>query len=307
LADPHYNVTEVLAGAPQLVARYKRASEEQQAVLNAAIDARRLGTQAPLTGALLCAAARGYLSTLHPDDTWFSPALTELTRDDRQQDHATAPLIPVLNEEKAKVLGYTVADYLMQHVSQERRSVRVPASTWDAFLSHVPDPADTARLANSARNRLLYRYAIPLYRPAADAGDRYAASRLAGLLANRDDLDELRDLDDLDDLYDLDELRGRADADGWYAAIRLAGLLADRGDLDELRGRADAGDPFAGQKLAGLLADRGDLDELRGRVDVGDPFAGQKLPGLLEKQGRGEEAERLRRFGLNPDGSIARA
>jgi hypothetical protein len=30
-----------------------------------------------------------------------------------------------------------------------------------------------------------------------------------------------------------------------------------------------------------------------------------KLPGLLIKQGRGEEAERLRRFGLNPDGSIA--
>jgi hypothetical protein len=30
-----------------------------------------------------------------------------------------------------------------------------------------------------------------------------------------------------------------------------------------------------------------------------------QLVSLLIKQGRGEEAERLRRFGLNPDGSIA--
>jgi hypothetical protein len=29
------------------------------------------------------------------------------------------------------------------------------------------------------------------------------------------------------------------------------------------------------------------------------------VAGVLAEQGRGEEAERLRRFGLNPDGSIA--
>jgi hypothetical protein len=31
------------------------------------------------------------------------------------------------------------------------------------------------------------------------------------------------------------------------------------------------------------------------------------MQGLLAKQGRDVEAERLRRFGLNPDGSIASA
>ena len=171
LADRDYNVTEVLAGAPQLVARYEQASEEQQAVLNAAIDARRLGIQAPLTGTLLRAAARGYLSTLHPDDTWLSPALTELTRHDRPQDHATAPLIPVLNEEKTEILGYTVADYLMQHISRERRSARVPAGTWHALIGHIRDPDDLARLALHAESRLLYRYAEPLYRRFAGTGD----------------------------------------------------------------------------------------------------------------------------------------
>ena len=49
------------------------------------------------------------------------------------------------------VAGYTAADYLIQHASQERRYERVPASTWDAVLSHIRDPADTSRLADSAR------------------------------------------------------------------------------------------------------------------------------------------------------------
>jgi hypothetical protein len=43
--------------------------------------------------------------------------------------------------------------------------VRVPASTWDAALRYIQDPADTHRLGDSARARLLYCYAIPLYRP----------------------------------------------------------------------------------------------------------------------------------------------
>jgi hypothetical protein len=58
-------------------------------------------------------------------------------------------------------------------------------------------------------------------------------------------------------------------------------------------------------ELTEVLAERGDLDELRARTDAGDEHAAKELPGLLIKQGRHEEAERLRRFGLNPDGSIA--
>jgi hypothetical protein len=57
---------------------------------------------------------------------------------------------------------------------------RDPASTWDAILSYIRDPADAARLADSARSRLLYGSAISLYCHAADAGDGVAASRLAG-------------------------------------------------------------------------------------------------------------------------------
>ena len=120
----------------------------------------------------------------------------------------------------------------------------MPASTWEAVLSHIRDPADADRLADSAESRLLYRYAIPLYRHAADAGDGYAARQLAGLLAKRGD---------------LDGLRARADAGDADAAGELVELLGERGDLDGLRARADAGDPDAARELVRLLA-HGDLD-----------------------------------------------
>ena len=57
--------------------------------------------------------------------------------------------------------------------------------------------------------------------------------------------------------------------------------------------------------LAGLLAKRGDLEGLRTRADTGDHQAAGGLAELLTMRGQGEEAERLCRFGLEPDGSIA--
>jgi hypothetical protein len=72
-----------------------------------------------------------------------------------------------------------------------------------------------------------------------------------------------------------------------------------------LRARADADGKSAATHLAYLLLRRGDLDELRARTDAGDEEAAGLLAGLLIEQGRREEGERLRRFGLNPDGSIA--
>ena len=154
-----------------------------------------------------------------------------------------------------QVAGYTPADYLIQHASRERRNARVPASTWDAVLSHIRDPADTAWLADSAENRLLYRYAIPLYRHAANAGDESAAARLADLLDQRGDPRGAEQI-----------MRALADACNWFTARQLARRLAQHGDLDELRARADTDHRNAAWELAGVLAERGDLDELRARV-----------------------------------------
>ncbi len=262
-----YGLTQTLAAAPQLVARWDDAQETSPyawAVLTAALDAARLGTRTPLAPDFLRAAAPGYCTPAQQAKapaSWFEQALAYATAELRGAAAALAPAGTGMGQ----VAGYTVADYLLQHATRERRAIRVPGSTWDALLKHIRDPGDVTRLAASAEGRLLYCYAIPLYQSAADAGDGYAAGLLAGLLAERGD---------------LDGLRGRADAGDEYAAWRLAELLAERGDLDEairiLRNRADAGD--------------GDVS---------------RLAELLARQGHGEEAERLRRYGLNTDGAIA--
>ena len=244
-----YGLTQTLAAAPQLVARWADARAVDPygwAVLTAALDVARLGGRAPLPADLLRAAAPGNCTSAQQaeaPDSWFEQALAYATG---KLHGAAAALAPAGASVMGQVTGYTVADYLLQHASRERRPARVPASTWDALLRHVRDPADAARLAGSAHGRLLYRYAIPLYRRAADAGDGYAAMRLAVQLYNRGDLDQLRD---------------RAGAGDVAAARRLAVLLAGRGDLGPLRDRADAGDEAAADQLADLLADRGDLDQ----------------------------------------------
>ena len=187
-----YGLTQTLAAAPQLVARWEdaqTASPYAWAVLTAALDAARLGARAPLSPDFLRAAAPGYCTSqqqAEAPENWFEQALAYATA----KLHGAAAALSPAGAGMGQVVGYTVADYLIQHASRERRYARVPASTWDAVLSHVRDPADAARLADSARNRLLYCYAIPLYRHAADAGDGHAAWQLAGLLDERGDLDE---------------------------------------------------------------------------------------------------------------------
>jgi hypothetical protein len=293
-----YGLTQTLAAAPQLIARWQDAKTTDPyawAVLTAALDVARLGARAPLSPDLLRAAAPGYCTSqqrAEAPEKWFEQALAYATSKLRGAAAALSPAGAGMGQ----LAGYIVADYLIQHAIRERRYARLPASTWNSVLSHMRDPADATRLADSARSRFLYGCAIPLYRYAAEAGDRYPAKALVDLLERGGDLDEivqaLRPLADAGDPKaakrlvellawrgDLDGLRARADADvvlSGYAAMKLADLLKEGGDLEGLRARADAGDLSAAAGLAGLLAERGDLDELRARADAGDVSACEK-------------------------------
>jgi TIR domain len=325
LESAGYGLTQTLAAAPHLVARWEDAQTAAPyawAVLTAALDAARLGARAPLTEQFLEAAAPGYCTSRQqaeaPHD-WFGQALAYATG----TLHGAASALAPAPAGMGRIAGYTPADYLIQHATRERRFELLPASTLDALLTHITDADDITRLADSAIERLLYRYATPLYRHAADAGDENAASWLVELLTRRGDLDEA-----------VQTLRARADAGDQPAASQLAYLLAQRGDLDQLRARADAGDKPAAEVLAELLGRRGDLarafgnqraaeqlveelaqrhdlleavQTLRARAAAGDWLAGLELAMALVMQDRHEEAERLHRFGLNPDGSIAHA
>ena len=281
-----YGLTQTLAAAPQLVARWENARDTDSyawAVLTAAVDAARLGVRVPLSPGLLRAAAPGYCTSAQQaeaPENWFEQALAYATK----KLHGAAAALAPAGTGMGHITGYTVADYLIQHASRERRTARMPASTWDALLSHTGDPADAARLADSAEDRLLYCYAIPLYQHAADAGDENAAWRLADRLAVRGDLDGAAQV-----------LRALADAGDGRAASRLAGLLAEVGDLDELRARADAGDENAAGQLADLLAEGGDLDELRARADADDVPAASRLDELTAVPGRAARPRRRRR------------
>ena len=299
-----YGLTQTLAAAPQLVARWQDARAADPygwAVLTAALDVARLGGRAPLSADLLRAAAPGYCTSAQQAEApgnWFEQALAYATE---KLYGAAAALSPAGSGVMGQVAGYTVADYLVQHASRERHYARVPATTWDALLSHIGDPADAVRLADSAERRLLYSYAIPLYRLAADAGDRFAAHLLAELLAQRGDLDGLRARADVGDEYaatkladvltrsgDLDGLRARADAGDRYAAEQLATLTPrrrDRADIELLTRVLDVGDRNAAERLDWLQAERGDLDGLRARADTGDQYAARRLAELLAQRG----------------------
>jgi hypothetical protein len=63
---PDGEVIQFLAGAPELLARYRHAPPAARALIDAAMDARRLGMGAGLAQAFLEAAAPGYLT----DDQW---------------------------------------------------------------------------------------------------------------------------------------------------------------------------------------------------------------------------------------------
>ena len=213
-----YGLTQTLAAAPQLVARWEDAQTANPyawAVLTAALDAARLGARAPLSADLLRAAAPGYCTSQQQAEApgnWFEQALAYATG----KLHGAAAALSPAGAGMGQVDGYTAADYLIQHASRERRYARVPASTWDAVLSHIRDPADAARLADSAGTGCCT--ATPsrctVTPPTPATGRR---RRLADLLAERGD---------------LDGLRARADAGDGHAAGRLAELLAERGDLD---------------------------------------------------------------------------
>lgn len=289
-----YGIPQTLAAAPQLIRHWeiaKTAHPYAWAVLTAALDVSRLGAQSALAEALLRHAAPGYCTDQQRAEapaSWFEQGLAYTTR---KLHGAAAALTPVGGTEMGQTVGYTVADYLLQHAIRVRAAERVPTSAWDAMLAHLGDPDDALRVADCASARLLYRYAIPLYRRAADAGNRKARDQwiahvgdLSGIAelkarAERDDdlfvSDTAKSLADalvrLGELDQLGELCRQLDADhgpGWALSHRLAQVLADRGADEELRALADRGNYVAAQQLAAVLASRSDVDELRARARI---------------------------------------
>ena len=316
LSDSHFGVTQTLAGAPALIRRYhnaESASPVAYAVMSAAIDARRLGYSAPLTEAFLRMASPGYLTRRqravladgNPGASvgWFDHALAYATADSNPGH--VAPLIAEPGDGlNSDPLGYSVADYLLQYVQEERRHISVPGTTWEALLAFSHVQADLARW-------LFQDDRIGELRQLADSGDNRARELLVNWLFQDDRIGELRQLADSGDnrarellvnwLFQDDrigELRQRADAGDDDARQKLAAWHYERNRLDEamvaIRPLADAGNDHARELLAGWLSEQHRLDEaivaIRPLADAGNDHARELLAGWLSEQHRLDEA-----------------
>ena len=195
-------VIQFLAGAPELLARYRRAPPAAAALIGAAMDARRLGTGIALPQAFLEAAAPppGYLTDTEwdaQDDDWLEQALRYTTKDAKGVRGPLTRIRPRPARSGATGSGsrdseeqpadgpagtqggplYRLADYLDQHGRVHRKGHIPPAGFWAAAARHAL-PGDQAALGDAAHARGLYRAAAQLHKNAAASGNLDAASYL---------------------------------------------------------------------------------------------------------------------------------
>jgi glycine cleavage system regulatory protein/spore maturation protein SpmB len=181
-------VIQYLAGAPELLDRYHNAPPAARALIDAAMDAGRLGMRAALPRAFLETAAPGYLTDadwdLLPGD-WLEQALDYTAQPCKGVRGPLAPIRPRPAPGAPATPGdgpaCQLADYLDQHGRRTRREEIPPASFWAAAASYA-DPADLNGLGRAAERRGLSRDAARLYKQASAHGDPRAGARLVRLL-----------------------------------------------------------------------------------------------------------------------------
>ncbi|WP_180303585.1 helix-turn-helix domain-containing protein [Streptomyces sp. JV178] len=209
-ASSHGRLAQDLAGAPELLRRLLQGSAVARALLEAAMDARRLGAGLHLPPTFLTRAALGYLSE-HDyeqlDHHWAEAAFKELAQPvhgkqaplrrvgPRPPSHQTTLTCAGSTDAAASRAGavFRLADYL-EHHGRTMRSIHFPpAEFWEAAAAHL-QADEHARLALSVQQRGRYRLAASLYCVASQAGH---AEAVAGLLSMRRYVGEQEGLDDL--------------------------------------------------------------------------------------------------------------
>ncbi|MEU8764291.1 helix-turn-helix domain-containing protein [Streptomyces sp. NPDC048659] len=310
-------ITQDLAGAPELLNRYRHATPAAAAVLNVAMDARRLGVGLHLPQAFLTDAAADYLTDTDYDqltDDWAEQAFAELAalvHGKQSPLHRTIPRaprrppapVPAVHGPAPSAAGpmFRLADYLEQHGRTSRSHLCPPASFWHAAHTHLTNPDDLSNLTQEADNRHRLQWAHSLRHRAADRGSTDALYRLAMMRERAGDRDGAEALawqaaghGSTDALYRLAMMRQRAgDRDSAEALVRQA---ADHGNTDALyllaSMRERAGDRDGAEALARQAADHGSTTALL------------RLAALRQEAGDRDGAEALVRQAAD-HGSIA--
>jgi hypothetical protein len=194
-------IIQFLAGVPELLARYRNAPPAAEALIHAAMDARRLGMGIALPQAFLEAAAPGYLTDTEwdaLDDDWLKRALDYTAEDAKGVRGPLTRIRPrparpgaggsgsqnsdeQLADGQDSTAGgplYRLADYLDQHGRTDRKGQIPPPGFWHAAATHA-FPADQAALGYAAHARGLYRAAAQLRKNAAARGNLESVFYLA--------------------------------------------------------------------------------------------------------------------------------
>ncbi|MEU9919477.1 hypothetical protein [Streptomyces sp. NPDC051001] len=323
-------IAQFLAGAPALVKRYRNASPAARAVLDAAIDARRLGCGVHVPMGLLEAAAPGYLSQdefYALNDDWFEQALAYTAR---PVHGGTAALrrVPARPGRPALAGGpvYRLADYLEQYAANDDQREHEPPELWDALVARIEDPKDLLRVEKAAHNLGLRKHAVLAMRRAAESSDIEALNEFSHALvaAERYDLAEpylLRAADMGSDSawWVLAQHGDNEQRTVWCRRLvetanrqlmtDLAPLLHTNELVESAIGwltpGAERGETVALGALAYLLqsADRThDAVQLLSPYPESDPDIAQMLAYALEEIGKNDEATQLwRRLALSGD------
>ncbi|MGW2691994.1 helix-turn-helix domain-containing protein [Streptomyces sp. NPDC001296] len=299
-------VTQFLAGAPELMARYHNASPAARAILHAAMDARRYGTGASLPAAFLAEAAVDYLSDAEFDslgNDWAESAFAEATQLVRGH---MAPLTKVrasaasrfgeqagvVVQERAPDQAFHLADYLVEVGRAKRRTLFPPASFWHAAYDHMAPP-DLFALSTAAFRGARMEWANALLRRATDLGGD--VGNTSALYSQAAVAEHSGDLQSAEALY-----QQAVDAGDPLAWFRLAQKYERSGDsegLERLARKAADIEGFHPLTDAQRLEQAGDREGAAAlyqqAADAGDPYALFRLAQMLEQAGEIDGAERV--------------
>jgi TPR repeat protein/plasmid maintenance system antidote protein VapI len=310
-------ITQYLAGAPELLARYRRSTSGPRALIEAAMDARKLGHPVSLPLPFLAAAAEGYLTDTEWDllpDNWLEQALAFLTEAVRGARGALTPVRRprgAASSEISNVPAYRLADYLEQ-LGRAIRHKPAPKEFWMAAIRHCHGQkaealaaaasrcglmqtafllsirADTPRtliaIANDLSNAERLEEALPFYRRAINKGETYlipfVAERLRGIGRHREAREWLQRATTSQHLKD---------------PVYVAERMARQGRIDKAlplyQKAADLGDSFALRRAANRLVSAGRLDESLGWYErCGDDTSLHIAAYRLGQAGRLDEA-----------------
>jgi TPR repeat protein len=314
-SGPEMNVTQVLAGGPPLLDRYERVLDPlSRAAITAALHARTLGYRSRLTPGLLEAAVEGYVTARQrvAEPGWFSAALGK----------ATQPVRGIRALEPSRTLAgvgaaddYEPHNYLLQH-SKIHRQTPPPASLWDALDTNCADSDDRVRLASRASFHGLYRLAVHIAAPAAQANNTAAMQVIAVVLerarCQRGSLYWWRRAAEAGGAAEIEDLLDRLQRTGRFEEVErwervLASMLPElppvheedeEAALEALWSEAEDGNATSMEVLAGWLDMEGEYADAehwwRTAAEAGNVEAMVELADRLNAQDQDDEADRWR-------------